>query len=154
MIKLELDGAQQTILNLQGFGVTLREALNRSMTRVVIKLQAFIRTHTLKGGHPLNQRSGNLSRAITYDVEIESNKVTGIVGVDKTAPYGKVHEYGGTFNIRQHLSTSKNGIRFLVKSHKATYPERSFLRSALSANESMIVEEISKGIQRAIKGRV
>jgi phage gpG-like protein len=150
MITVTIDGVENTVIRLQGFPAKLQESLSRTMMQIVIGLQSYIRTRKLVGGNPLNQRSGNLSRAITYQVKQESDGVTGIVGVDSTAPYGKVHEYGGTITIREHIAHSRKGNPYSVRSHTATYPVRSFLRSSLDENRQDIMDQLRKAVNDAI----
>jgi phage gpG-like protein len=150
MIQVTVGNIETVVVRLEGFGQRLVTSLNRQMTRIVLELQSYIRTRKLVGGSPLHQRTGNLSRAITYQVQQEPDGVLGIVGVDRTAPYGAVHEYGGTFTVRSHIATSKRGNPYDVRAHSATYPERSFLRSALSENQENIIERLRQAVNEAI----
>lgn len=152
MITVVVGNVPTVVARLEGFGQRLITSLNRQMTRIVIELQSYIRTRKLVGGNPLHQRTGNLSHAVNYQILQETDGVVGVVGVDRTAPYGAVHEYGGTFTIREHIVTSKKGNPYNVRAHTATYPERSFLRSALSENQADIVNKLTQAVNEAITG--
>jgi phage gpG-like protein len=131
-------------------GRKIEESVERAMLRIVIQLQSDIRRNKLQGD-PLHQRTGNLSREITTnDPRSDGGDILGIVGVARTAPYGEVHEMGGTFTIPEHMSTSRLGNRFSVRAHEATFPARSFLRSTLREQESGIREAIAKAVAQAL----
>lgn len=88
------------------------------------------------------------------------------------ASYARINEYGGTFTIPSHtrrvgydkygdrarLLNKLHGIAHgvdnfsetTVKEHSATYPERSFLRSAVAENRDMVTGEIMRGLKRAL----
>ena len=123
----------------------------RSIRQIVIEGQSEIVRDKLHGGTPLFSRSGNLARAVPQDVEADGAAITGTIGVARTAPYGAVHEYGGTFDVREHISTSRLGNQFTVRAHSATYPERSFLRSWLAENNARIVSEIEQAAAEAVR---
>jgi phage gpG-like protein len=152
MITITVGNIPPVVTNLQGFGQRLMTSLNRQMTRIVVELQSYIRIKKLVGGNPLHQRTGNLSRAITYQVQQDTDGITGFVGVDRTANYGAVHEYGGTFTVREHIAMSKKGNPYNVRAHSATYPQRSFLRSSLSENQANIVKQLTEAVNEAIVG--
>lgn len=123
---------------LSNYGRELPQSITRAMLEIVARLQAYIRTQKLRGGNPLYQRTGRLSRAVNTNVTTSGNTVTGTVGVGPEAPYGAVHEHGGTFTVREHMSRSIKGRSFSVREHMATFPTRSFLRSSLAENNTMI----------------
>jgi phage gpG-like protein len=152
MITITVGNVPTVVTNLRGFGERLMTSVNRQMIRIVIELQTYIRTRKLVGGNPLHQRTGNLSRAVNYQILQETDGVVGVVGVDRTAPYGAVHEYGGTFTVREHIATSKKGNPYNVRAHSATYPQRSFLRSSLTENQTNIVNQLTKAVNEAIAG--
>jgi phage gpG-like protein len=149
MIEAIIDSA--VLQRVAQFGPRLQAGVERSIRQIVIEGQSEIVRNKLHGGTPLFSRSGNLARAVRQDVEADGSAITGTIGVDRTAPYGAVHEYGGTFDVREHISTSRLGNQFTVKAHSATYPERSFLRSWLAENQSRIVSEIEQAAGEAIR---
>lgn len=123
----------------------------RSMNRLVIQIQAHVKTKKLMG-QVLNHISGNLSRNIFADVVETKGGVVGTVYVGSGAPYGVVHEYGQTVTVDAHKRNMPETRRMIrqafgkpitprlvkfrahvqnVPTYTAVYPERSFLRSAL-----------------------
>ncbi|HLI84787.1 MAG TPA: hypothetical protein VKV17_12770 [Bryobacteraceae bacterium] len=124
----------------------------KAMFRAVIELQSYIRANKLHGD-PLHQRSGNLSReTLTQpDPYRSGNTIIGTVGTSRAAYYGKVHEDGGTYDIPEHYSMSRKGRKFIVRPHQATFPQRSYLRSALAENVGHITEVVRGAVQEAIQ---
>jgi phage gpG-like protein len=150
MIETTIDSAAVTA-RLAQFGPRIQAGVERSIRRIVIEGQSEIVRDRLHGGNPLFSRSGNLARAVQQQVDSDGDAITGTIGVDKTAPYGAVHEYGGTFDVREHISTSRLGKRFLVLAHTVTFQERSFLRSWLADNEGDIYAQIESAAQQAVQ---
>lgn len=128
----------------------LMTALGEETKRQTILTWAHIREERLRGGNPLHQRTGHLERSTVFRMEQSPGIVTGIVAVGKEAPYGKVHEYGGTFTIREHEATSRRGNRFTVREHSATFPERSFMRAGLTDRADAIIAGMRKAALEAI----
>lgn len=159
MIEAVIDNS--AILRLAQFGPKLRTNVERSIRQLVIEGQSEIVRDKLHGGNPLFSRSGNLTRAVQPDVDnSNADAITGTIGVDRSAPYGAVHEYGGTFDVREYvrgtrLSVAKSRINLraagVVRAHTATYPERSFLRSWLTENRGNIYTQIDQAAAEAVK---
>lgn len=150
MIQATIDSAALTT-RLAQFGPKIQANVERSIRQIVIEGQSEIVRDKLHGGNPLFSRSGNLARAVQQDVASDADAITGTIGVDRTAPYGAVHEYGGTFDVREHIATSRLGKSFTVKAHTMTVPERSFLRSWLSENRGEILAQVDQAAQEAVK---
>jgi len=139
-------------------------ALYNQMTDATIMLQGYIKEDKLTG-QVLNVRSNNLRGSITAEVEKRDESVVGRVGTD--VGYGAVHEFGGTFTIPAHtrrMAFNKRGevVRRKLKaavsetvvnvhSHQATFPERSFLRSAYRDKRQQLVEMFRQGIAEGVK---
>ncbi len=120
------------------------------MLRIVIGLQRYVILNKLEG-QALHHRTGNLERSVVYSEPEESGGViSATVGVTDLAPYGRIHEYGGTVDVREHMATSRNGNPYMVRAHTATFPERSFLRTSLSENEGSITEQIQQAVNQAL----
>jgi phage gpG-like protein len=136
---------------IRNFGPKIQQNVERTIRQIVIEGQSEIVRNKLHGGDPLFSRSGNLARAVQQAVESDGDAITGTIGVDQTAPYGAVHEYGGTYDVRAHISTSRLGKQFMVKAHSVTFPERSFLRSWLSENQVDIVAQIDAAAGEAVQ---
>lgn len=149
MIEAVIDTAP--LQRLAQTGPRLQSSVTRTIRQIVIQGQSEIVRDKLHGGNPLNSRSGNLARAVQQDVQADGDSVTGTIGVDRAAPYGAVHEYGGTYDIREHIATSRLGKQFSVKAHTATYPARSFLRSWLRENQGAIATKINEAAAEAVR---
>lgn len=117
----------------------------------------------------LHRRSGNLSRAINARASAEGKTLTGSIGVSTSeVPYAPVHELGLTINVPEHSRRmgfnsnnqrakllNKNGsvraailnkggiTSHTVRSHKADYPARPFLRPAMNDRGPGILDAIA-----------
>jgi phage gpG-like protein len=146
MISITVDDKTvATIANIESLPTKLAAQIASTMTWILIDLQSYIVMQKLQG-QVLYHRSGHLGKSIIYEQKQDSEGEHGIVGVAKEAPYGRIHEFGGTFSIPTHLAHWVRGpahgqIRtpsWTVKAHSATFPERSFMRSALSDKAASI----------------
>jgi uncharacterized protein involved in outer membrane biogenesis len=103
MYSAKVNGITKVTQKLATVSSGLVPAIVTSMTTEMIRLQGYIIRNKLSG-QVLKNRTGNLRRAIQQDVTVEGWFVRGRVFVGREASkYGRVHEYGGTFNIPQHL---------------------------------------------------
>jgi hypothetical protein len=121
------------------------------------------RLNAPKGFSPdqLHHKSGNLINSTFPSIEqsIDGSSLIGRVQVANTAPYGRIHEYGGTFTARRqnlihppHLATRKGGERVMTGSpYTITFPERSFLRSSLREQRDTIITALKTALSRSIK---
>ena len=151
ILTANITGRDSLNLKLSETGANIVTSTKRGLLRAVLKLQRYIVTVKLQGGNPLHHRTGNLQRATVYTEPIENNGViTATVGTSNLAPYGFVHEYGGTFSIPAHARTSVLGKVYTVREHSATFSERSYLRSSLAENKDMILEAIENEILKAV----
>ncbi len=127
----------------------------KGMLRALIYLQSYIRERKLHGD-PLKSHHGaaGLSGNVAYtEPQLQGDSIIGTEGTNKI--YGPVHEFGGTFTIREHIRRVSQvfgrqlsePIEVLVRQHKATYPERSYLRSSLKENIERIKDFIAGGIR-------
>lgn len=128
----------------------VRQALARTMLRIVIGLQAYVVTRKLSGD-PLHHRSGNLARAIVYSVTDSGSEITGTVGVSRQAPYGQVHELGGDYPVPAHQRRSVLGNIYSVRSYLAHYPMRAFLRPSFAENDGSIREQLGAAVGEGIR---
>lgn len=150
MIELSSAGDATVVANLRSVGPRLRNALAQAMNRIGIILAAYIVSEKLQG-QALKHRTGKLGRSIRNSVEQSGDTVAALVqGGGAFAPYGVIHEDGGTFQIPDHMSTSKLGKSFLVRAHQATFPERSFMRSSLAENRQLFVDQIEFAVAESI----
>lgn len=123
-----------------GLASRLHQSILTSMSRIGIHLQAYIQDQKLSGD-PLAQRTGKLKGSIRFQVQDRGDTVSvQVMGGGGIAPYGAVHEYGGTFNIPRHMSMSRLGKAYSVREHQATYPQRAFMVPSLEENEDLYYE--------------
>lgn len=146
-VTIESEGA---VLYMQDIPKRASALVVDAVTREAIRLANVIKTDKLSG-QVLRNRTGNLRRSTSAKPTVVSPQgIVGEVSVDKTAPYGAVHEYGGRITIRQHMRTSTLGNQFVVRAHDAIFPERSFMRSALSEQRETIANSIREAVMKAV----
>lgn len=157
MIDIEISGANELKLKLQGMGEKIRNALSTGMTTAMQDLAAYVKGSKLSG-QVLKRRSGNLSSNINPLTIVTSNQVIGSVGTNVF--YAKYHEFGGTFDVpgyfrrpRKGTSGKRMGVggtdAIEVLPHTVTFPERSFLRSSLADTQSQIISTLSAAVKGA-----
>lgn len=144
----------------KSFSQVLRQEMMNQMARAA----DWSRANRLSGD-PLNRRTGRLSRSVAPFARTDGTRVEG--GLSSNVPYAHVHELGGTFQIpaytRRPARTKTAGGRFrkrteeqqtssiTVKAHTATFPQRAFLKPALEANRTQILEGLRMSILRAVQ---
>lgn len=134
-----------------------RDEFYRRIVRSALNLAVFIRNNRLSG-FPLKIRTGLLKRSVVSSAD-EAAYGTLIYGrVNTVVPYAKIHEYGqyGPQNVLQHTRmhehnwSKKNNPPFPVQVSPYTrimsMPQRSFMRSSLSAMKAQIIAFISGGV--------
>lgn len=145
MISAAILGGEQLIAKLNSITPKLRENLRVDLQTFLIDMQTYIKVSKLsapEGYSPdqLHHITGNLIRSIHWDIEDTDKGVVGSEAVGQEAPYGKVHEYGGTFN---RIST-------LGKPFAQTYPERSFMRTSLKELQPKFSDLVRKAVREAL----
>lgn len=124
--------------------------LYNSFRRIAYALAAYIKREKLSGD-PLHRISGKLAGSVGYRVtQSGGNFNLEVYAGGDEAPYAIVHELGGTIQVPAHLSASRLGKEFAVRAHTAKYPMRSFMRTSLEENESVIAQQIQDAVQAAI----
>lgn len=172
MPKTEIVGLGEAMLRVRNLTPEILADLKRGMNRLVIRIQAHVKTKKLLG-QVLHHVSGNLSRNIFTDVEETKAGIVGSVYVGSGAPYGAVHEYGQTVTVDAHTRNMPETRRLIsqafgkpieprivkfkahtqqVPTYTVNYPERSFLRSALKDHRSAFRSLIQK-ITDAVGGK-
>jgi phage gpG-like protein len=146
MIEGTVTGDSVVIARLERLGPSLRQALHDAMMVQMFRIQRAVVTEKLSGD-PLHRRTGVLASSINATVEDRGDDIVGRVGTKVF--YGRIHEYGGTFEIPAHERRTKSGKTTTVRAHKATFPERSFLRSVLSELRPSVVDAIQTAIKNA-----
>ena len=154
--------AEAFLAQLAGAPERLREAVERTIRRLAIKLQAKVKAEKLTG-QVLHVRTGTLRRSINQQVFVEGDAVFAIVGTN--VRYAAAHEYGfnGVVEVRGHVRKvasrsvyrgsrqTLQGVSF-VSAHQrnVNLPARSFLRSALRE----MAPEIRRDLRAAAVGAV
>jgi phage gpG-like protein len=150
MFKL-VHNTEQVAARLRGRGAAMRESVRQCFIRIALWLQRDIQTNALEG-QALKHRSGKLIGSIRQWTEFGDREAIAIVeGGGGVAPYGEIHEFGGTFMIPAHMSTSRLGKPFEVRAHSATFPERSFMRWRLREGEGMFLDWIERAVSEGIQ---
>lgn len=144
--------AAATLTFLARVGTNINGGLRAFMERVGIMLQAYVLTQKLSG-QALNRRTGKLAGSVNQRVEESNGTFAAIVQAGNLAPYGAIHEFGGLVTIPDHLSASRLGRSYLVRSHTANYPQRSFMRSSLAENQEQILQMAEKMVTDSLKGK-
>jgi phage gpG-like protein len=148
MIRGELVGDKAVIRSLKEQQLRVVSGVERVVTRLVMKL---LRRVKLKlSDDVLHVRSGRLRRSINAQFTGKGAKVQGEVGTN--LPYGRVHEFGLTVTVEEHMRLVKKAfgrslrtpVQSVVHAHEVRYPERSFLRSALREMQPEIRSELDE----------
>lgn len=150
MLELSFNESDQRVRAwLQSMPPKLTAALYQEMQRQMIGLRNYIVANKLSG-QVLDTKHGTLRRAQIPTVEQQGNIIVGIEATDPTASkYGFLHEYGGTFTVREHLRNTSHGTR-TVREHSITFPERSYMRSSLREMTPTIREGLQAALNKAI----
>lgn len=149
MIKGSVTGGRETAKKLRSDGKQVREAVRKTMGRIVLELLVKVKRDKLSG-QALNVRTGRLRRSITQRVEVNGNDVEGVVGTN--VEYGKFHEYGQS--IKTDLKKQREGFKTGLTASKPSLtsddlPPRSFLRSALKEMKPRTREEFKQAVKEA-----
>jgi len=159
MIKGWLFGVEKIVLQLTESPHFMQDALNKSVSRMALRLLARVKTDKLSG-QVLKVRTGRLRRSINQRVVREGKGVYGYVGTN--VEYGRAHEFGfkGAVSVRAQLREVKQAFGKPLQdaksvfvqshSHKVTLPRRSFLRSALLEMDREIKVEMCNAIHSAL----
>lgn len=144
---------------LMGFSARLLQNLNRTLNRLSLEIQSWVKGQKLSG-QVLHVRTGTLRRSINRRVEMRSDGVWAIIGTN--VEYGAVHEYGykGPQTIKAHLRMMrvafgrpvKDPRQIMVGQHtrQVNLPERSFLRSSLRDFEQRAQAAIQRAAAEAL----
>lgn len=148
-IQIEIAGAEKLLRRLRSGAATVTEALRQEMEAQMSRAADWSRANKLSGS-PLHRRTGQLSRSIVARATVSGSNIKGTLG--SSVPYGKVHERGGTFKIREHSRRNARGKTITVREHEATFPARPFLKPALMANRQRIINALRSRIAKAVTG--
>lgn len=102
MISVVVTGDKAVAAKLGRMGDRVNAQVAREMRDTLIGMQSDVRTRKLSGD-PLQQRTGNLSRSIHWDIKGESGVAVGrLYAGGMAAPYAGIHEYGGIIMIPEY----------------------------------------------------
>jgi hypothetical protein len=166
MLKLSFNGSDQRVeASLRARGPQIIQAVIRKMDGLMIQLQGKIVGEKLQG-QVLQHRSGKLSGSIRAIPAVQDG--TSIVGAVEggggPAFYGRVHEYGGVFQIpefqrrvvggkeaiKARLSRKAGSTPGTVRAHSANFPERSFMRTSLAEFRQAIFEGLTAAVHEEL----
>lgn len=132
----------------------IRQSIRRGVYGFAIDMVKWVQEKL--SGQVLNERTHHLHDSIHWAPSEDTTGVFATVGTN--LPYGFVHEYGGTFDIREHLrrltmvfGRPVTPRDVLVRAHKATYPERSYLRSTLHEHEDELSPRLQAAVSEGVK---
>jgi hypothetical protein len=157
MLTFSYDGSNQRVAAaLRAKGPQIIEAVLRKMNSLTLQLQAKIVGEKLQG-QVLQHRTGKLAGSIRMiPAVVEGESVVGAVeGGGGPAFYGRVHEYGGMFNVKGRMITEVFGRK--VKSphesraYTATFPERSFMRTSLEEMRQRFFEGLTQATNEGLQ---
>jgi len=160
MIKATLVGDDRVVLRFTEIHPAYHKDLVTRIRRKGLELVRYIKAGKLSG-QALKTKTGTTRRKINFKLEVTDTSVLGSAGLGmEKAKYPAVHEYGGAFTVKEHLRKIKQAFgrplkepkTVTVKAHSATFPERSFLRSALRDMEAEIRADLAEA-GTGIKGR-
>ncbi len=137
MIRGYIFGDGETVAKMGRLNKAGKDAVRMSVQRLTLRLLAKVKADKLSG-QVLNVRTGRLRRSINQRVEVNGQGAYGKVGTP--VKYGRIHEFGGTVS-----RPSSRGPG------RATYPERSFLRSALREMEPSIRAALREALVRSMR---
>ena len=175
MLRIDFEGSDERLLAfVRSRRVQLQELLRLRMTMTMTLLQSRIVGDKLSG-QVLHHRTGKLIDSIrlnpTEATANENEVVGGVEGGGGPAFYGRIHEYGGTFEVKERerrigyrggeivkLLTKSGTVRKevdeirkqKVKAHTVTFPERSFMRTSFSELRERIIAELQAAVNEAL----
>lgn len=156
-MSIEIVGAEVIVRRFENVGPRAADALERSIVILVLKLKRYVAQRKLTG-QVLKVRTGTLRRSIMDGGKVLRNDQTVVGVVNTNVKYGALHEYGGTVSVPEHLRLVREAfgkaLKFpvwaTVKTHSVTYPERSFMRTALSEMKDEIVKDMTDAVKAVV----
>lgn len=172
-VEFILSGETALIARIETTSTRLEAEIIRGLDIADTQMVRHVQQDKLQG-QVLKSHTQNLVRNILrIDAKAADGTVTGGMGLGANAPYGLVHEFGGTFNIAEHLAHrihGSNGRRigakgahilkgnreglglvgvWTVREHSATFPERSFMRTGFADFQTKLEDSIRASIAKA-----
>lgn len=158
MIEIKFDSSR-VVVHFRQIAAGMRGTLVRAVNAALIDLQGYIRATKLHGS-PLKARTGNLSRSITVTPATDDGgRIHGSVGVDRSAPYGKIQEFGvgHPWTIEP---KNRKALRFtvggkVVFAKRVTHPPLAphpFMHPALEEKRAAINERLRAAVRDQMRG--
>lgn len=134
---------REEYVDVHGVIDAVEEAAKKALAKCAVTVESAAKQSMKSGGGALhepsspptapNVQTGILRASITYAIDRTRRGFVALVGVPVTAFYGKIHEYGGSFNVKQHMRRKSRGDSAMisVSAHTREVPERPFMRPAL-----------------------
>lgn len=154
-------------VSFSGTDKALIEKFQTARERIVASLreEMFIQTGMLKryiaemklSGQVLRNRTGNLRRAVFNTVEADELGVTGMVAVDKTAPYGAYQEFGA--DIPERVPVRAKAMHWVNAAGQDVFARRArafhlgakpFMNPSLEERRTEIVNGLKNAVQREL----
>lgn len=156
-MSIQVVGADEVIQRFEQLGPKAMDALSQSVAILVLKLKRHIAQGKLTG-QTLHVRTGTLRRSILDSGKVFRTGSAVIGSVNTNVKYGRVHEFGGSISVPAHLRLVKQAwgkeLKFPVwsnvRAHQATYPERSFMRTALADMKDEIVRDMTEAVRSTL----
>ena len=162
MIDATITGGELVIARLEKAPASIRQALSNEVKRQWFRIQAEVVRQKLSGD-PLHRRTGVLASSINAGgidsatvFSDDSQEIVARIGTK--VRYGRVHEEGGTFTVREYVRKSarkrdergrfKKGTG-VVRAHTVTFPQRAFLRPTLNDMRASVLEAIRNAVMKA-----
>lgn len=156
MIDVNVIGTQSVELKLGEDMRKYLEAIRSGVRKVGYGNEAVIKTEKLSG-QVLHRRSGRLSAGVHTNFHDDEQSFSAVTGIGPELGYGKMHEMGGVFTVKQHMRTITQAFgrpiqpkQVSVKEYMMRVTKRSFLLSTLQERRAInvgIVESEVKAVQ-------
>ena len=162
MLSVVVTGSREAEERLRGLPPELHQALLRKIMGLSLRLQRHIVANKISG-QVLHTVSGRLKRSVQEETVDEGNIIFSRVYTDGSAPYDKIHEYGGKTPPHDIVPTKADALSFLRDGKRVFYkrvhhpgskmPERSYMRSALEDMREEIIAELTETYRQVLGGR-
>jgi phage gpG-like protein len=158
MLSATLVGSNAVAAKLNRVPAMITARLERVTLRFCLDLSARVKARKLSG-QVLNVQTGRLRRSIHHEVMVSGSRIVGAVGTNVS--YARIHEFGGTVQRSAHNRLIRSAwgrpLRYpvwqSVRAHSARFPERSFLRSALTEMRSDYRTRVDAAVKQLSAGR-
>lgn len=152
MLALAIDGVEEALARLDGFGAGLRRSLAAKAANLASALAEKVRGEKLSG-EVLPARGGALRASIASMTIIEGDAVLASVGSYGDVKYAAIQEYGGKTSAHEIVPSKADVLAFMaggaarfarrVEHPGSVVPERSYLRSSLAEMSDEILTEFA-----------